>query len=192
MANFCNNIESYFYNIKKISSKILRTSVIELIKDVFLHSGYIDVDQAHQYEPARRFINYPLKKHINDATDFAIQMATNFSAIDIDVLIAGCTLHDIDKYLRYRQNSEGVVSEDVSIKHAEHGGKLLKEWEFPEQVVHMVLSHSRSCSPIKPSTMEAIILRHADELVVELEYNNNNLDIWSIGDGKSGLHSLSK
>lgn len=192
MAKFNLNIESHFPQISIITKEELRENLIKMIRKVYTKSRYIDVESAHQYEPARKLISYPLSKHIRDVTDCAILLAKRYGIVDMNILVAGCILHDLDKYIRYGHDKDGNIFEDTSIRHAVYGAAMLQEEGFCNEITHMVMSHSRSCSPVQPSSMEAIILRHSDELVVELEYKKNNLDIWSLGDGDSGLHCLSR
>jgi len=182
-------MSEYFPSIKRLSSEI-REKTETLMLNVISESKYESIEFAHQYEPARNFINYPLIDHINEVVNLVLLFKGLCSKECTDTLIAGALLHDIDKYCRYGSKSSGEIVENLKIPHAIHGAKILKEYNIPTAIVHMVESHSRSFSLVPPETEEAILLRHADELAVELKYRRAGIDIWNVGCGDGILSCM--
>lgn len=102
--------------------------------------------------------------------------------IDRDLLIAGVFLHDLGKVLDYQRN--GVVWETSLageiVGHMTHcvvmihdaAMAVLASPEVEQKLIHLVLSHHGQLdygSPIKPKTMEALVLHHIDMLDAHAE-----------------------
>jgi len=93
------------------------------------------------------------------------------------LLIAGALLHDLGKISQYEVSSFIDYSDEGRlIGHIVEGDRIvtdkIKEMaDFPEELAmrlrHLILSHQGELqmgSPVKPMTLEAILLHHADEM----------------------------
>ena len=102
--------------------------------------------------------------------------------LDRDLLIAGVFLHDLGKVLDYQRN--GVVWETSIagelVGHMTHCVVMIHDAcmalcadpEVEQKLTHLVLSHHGQLdfgSPIKPKTMEALVLHHIDMLDAHAE-----------------------
>jgi putative nucleotidyltransferase with HDIG domain len=87
----------------------------------------------------------------------------------MDHLIAGALLHDVGKALEYEKSGDGVrVSEyGKKIRHPISGANLARELGLPEEVAHIIESHSHEGDKMKRSK-ESIIVHHCDFIDFEL------------------------
>lgn len=104
------------------------------------------------------------KEHIYRVLYNALEIARGEEAVDYDVLIAACLLHDIGRQEQFR---------DPSLCHAQVGAEKARKFlteqgfsaEFGEKVYHCIQTH-RFRKANQPQTIEAKILFDADKLDV--------------------------
>ena len=89
--------------------------------------------------------------------------------INMDYLIAGALLHDVGKALEYEKVGDEVrVSEyGKKVRHPISGANLARELGLPEEVAHIIESHSHEGDKMKRSK-ESIIVHHCDFIDFEL------------------------
>jgi len=89
--------------------------------------------------------------------------------INMNHLIAGALLHDIGKALEYEKvGNEIRVSEyGKKVRHPISGAQLARELGVPEEVAHIIESHSHEGDKMKRSR-ESIIVHHCDFIDFEL------------------------
>ncbi len=100
--------------------------------------------------------------HIYRVLYNALDIAKSETAVDLDVLITACLLHDIGRPAQLK---------DASIDHAEHGSRMAFNWltengfgqDFSAKVAACILCHRYRGSNI-PNTIEAKILYDADKI----------------------------
>jgi len=118
-----------------------------------------------------------LAEHTLSLARLAGAMAEHYPQLDRDLLVTGTLLHDVGKAVE--------LSADVGFDYTIEGrllghivlGTILVEKaisslpDFPEetrrQVLHLILSHQGNGemgSPVKPMTLEALVLHYLDEL----------------------------
>ena len=94
--------------------------------------------------------------------------------IDRDSVLAGALLHDLMKcYVYTPRGSSGYVNSPLG-ERIDHLTLLVAEMygrDFPLEVIHVVASHHGDSSPIKPKTVEALIVSIADLCDSELSRN---------------------
>lgn len=133
---------------------------------------------------------YGLLHHSVSMAKIAIFFSKHYNDIDKDLLITGCLLHDIGKIfelsgpLTTKYTTEGNLLGHISI-----GMNMISEIarknniENEEKVLllkHMILAHhgkKEYGSPITPSTKEALLLSHIDDIdskimVIEKAFEN--------------------
>ncbi len=118
-----------------------------------------------------------LVEHTLSMTTLADKLSGHYPQLHRDLLIAGTLLHDIGKVLEL--TFEPVVdytSEGRLLGHITIGAMLVEEKiraieDFPaelrKQLLHLILSHQGDGtmgSPVKPMTLEALVLHYLDEL----------------------------
>jgi 3'-5' exoribonuclease len=99
-----------------------------------------------------------------------------YPSLNRDILLAGAVLHDVGKIEELRYTSALEYSDEGRLLgHINFGVQLLRsklgtvvvEKEIALQVEHLILSHHGSKelgSPVEPSTPEALIFSHLDNL----------------------------
>lgn len=83
--------------------------------------------------------------------------------INEDYLVAGALLHDIGKFVEYREKNGKFVPSNLGklVRHPISGVGLCYNQNIPEEVMHIIASHSWEGDHSK-RTPEAIIVHHAD------------------------------
>lgn len=85
--------------------------------------------------------------------------------VDRDTVLAGALLHDIMKIYTYEPRGDGSYMSSTLGERVDHLTLLVAELMkrgFPVEVVHVAASHHGDVSPVKPKTMEALIVSIAD------------------------------
>ena len=161
---------------KKIKDEKLRSKTIELIKDPKLTNPFFSHHERESIENVRTpfsvnnvIVYRELVKHTTAVVEMCIQLADiiekNYGiTINRDYLIAGALLHDIMKVYEWKEGQRT----DILIDHADLIALELYKRDFPEEVIHIVISHpGDSSSP--PRTVEALILHYVDTLAALIE-----------------------
>jgi 7,8-dihydroneopterin 2',3'-cyclic phosphate phosphodiesterase len=85
--------------------------------------------------------------------------------VDRDIVVSGALIHDVMKTYTYeRRGDGGYVSSPLGEK-VDHLTLLVAELYkrgFPVEVIHVAASHHGDISPVKPKTMESLIVSIAD------------------------------
>jgi 7,8-dihydroneopterin 2',3'-cyclic phosphate phosphodiesterase len=85
--------------------------------------------------------------------------------VDRDVVLAGAILHDVMKCYVYAPGAQGGFVSSPLGERIDHLSLLVAEMYrrgFPADVIHVAASHHGDQSPIKPKTVEALIVSVAD------------------------------
>jgi putative nucleotidyltransferase with HDIG domain len=108
-----------------------------------------------------------LVDHVKDVTSCALGLAESLLSrdddldIDIDTVIAGALVHDVSKLYEF----DGMERTEVGrlLGHPYYGVSVVSRANLPVEIAHIVLSHS-SRTNVEPATLEAEIVRRADEV----------------------------
>ena len=85
--------------------------------------------------------------------------------VDRDLVMAGVLLHDIFKPLTYAVDEKGDFTSSSIAEYLDHVSLATSELvrrDFPLSLVHIVTAHYGSYGPMKPRTIEALVLHLAD------------------------------
>ncbi len=136
-----------------------------------------------------------LLEHILSLSRLCESIAPNFPEIDLDLLRAGVLLHDIGKVdeLAYSRNLDytdrGRLIGHIVLELEQVSEAIRSIPEFPEEkailLKHLLASHhgkEEFGSPVKPMTLEALILHMMDDLDAKTEVFRGLRE----GTGKSG------
>lgn len=118
-----------------------------------------------------------LLEHSLSMASLASMVATHYPHIDKDLLVAGALLHDLGKVYEYAFEGAFEVSDDgrlvghisraaIIVEKAADTIEGMTELQL-QQLLHLILSHHGTLewgSPIKPKTIEAILLHQIDLL----------------------------
>lgn len=109
-------------------------------------------------------------EHIRGVVNVSIEAAKALQSIyqdkikiNEDYLIAGALLHDIGKLVEYKEENGRFIQSDLGklVRHPISGVGLCYSQDIPEEVMHIIASHSWEGDRCK-RTSEAIIVHHAD------------------------------
>jgi putative nucleotidyltransferase with HDIG domain len=109
-------------------------------------------------------------EHIRGVVNVSIEAAKALQSIyqdkikiNEDYLIAGALLHDIGKLVEYKEENGRFIQSNWGklVRHPISGVGLCYSQDIPEEVMHIIASHSWEGDRCK-RTPEAIIVHHAD------------------------------
>ena len=109
-------------------------------------------------------------EHIRGVVNVSIEAAKALQSIyrdkikiNKDYLIAGALLHDIGKLVEYKEEDGRFIQSNWGklVRHPISGVGLCYSQDIPEEVMHIIASHSWEGDRCK-RTPEAIIVHHAD------------------------------
>lgn len=162
-------IERLFPELAKLSSEQLRRAVAEIWIECWRESAWERIEDAPK-NPGNLPPERTLVDHVRAVTLESLETARLVREVhgietDADVLIAAGLLHDVSKLVEYEQvNSEQQVSSRGRlIQHAAYGAHKAWEKGLPDEVVHIILSHTEA-SKKAPRTLEGAIVHYVDYL----------------------------
>jgi len=157
--------------------------VLAQIKDISLQEKVVDVwlrawkagnfryfDGPSQWEPFRKKVRLSNVDHTNQVALCAIAMArmieeTQRVRVNLDYLIAGAILHDVDKFMIFDAKTANLSALGKQFNHTFLSGHLALAAGLPPEVAHIAAAHSPNFSAVEPQTVEALIVRQADHLM---------------------------
>jgi putative nucleotidyltransferase with HDIG domain len=157
--------------IDKIKDSGLRQKTIKCWEEAIKRGGWQKADLEKipfTLLPAKHMVS--LIMHTKTVTEAAVAMGRviaeaypNAIKIDMDILISGGILHDVGKVLEYAlENGTFVKSKNGKlIRHPISGAALAWELGLPDEVVHVIASHSFEGDKT-PRSVEGILIHHAD------------------------------
>lgn len=175
------DIEKFLSDISKIQNEELKYRVKEVWMEAWEQSSF---ENLYEVGFAEEVKNYTLIEHIQAATRCAVNIADVVNdiyklPINLDYLIAGSLLHDVDKVIIHRKMKDPSCDyeENICIKqHGQIGAEIAQKKGIPSEVIHIILSHTYLLK-IVPKTIEAIILRYADHVVGEVLFHSAGLPL---------------
>jgi 7,8-dihydroneopterin 2',3'-cyclic phosphate phosphodiesterase len=171
------SLEKMIELARKIEDVELRKKTVEILKDIKLTHPAFQKYEREDPEKVRTpfavndvIVLRELVNHTIAVTEACIRIAElieeNYGIkVNKDVLIAGALLHDIMKVYEFKDGKpSGILLDHSSLGLAE-----LYKREFPEEVLHLIISHTGS-SNNPPRTLEALILHYVDTLLALVEF----------------------
>jgi putative nucleotidyltransferase with HDIG domain len=119
-------------------------------------------------------------EHIRGVVNVSIEAAKALKSIyqdkikiNEDYLIAGALLHDIGKLVEYKEENGRFIQSNWGklVRHPISGVGLCYSQDIPEEVMHIIASHSWEGDRSK-RTPEAVIVHHADFINFEQFISN--------------------
>ena len=157
---------------EEIKDEKLRGMVLELLRKPKLDLNYpcLSVEEC----PAGAFQHHSyyggLLQHTIGVTRLSMTLCDLVEGVyggkvDRDTVVAGALIHDIMKTYTYEPRGDGSYMSSALGEKVDHLTLLVAELYkrgFPVDVVHVAASHHGDVSPVKPRTMEALIVSIAD------------------------------
>ncbi len=171
-----------FPAIENIKNEQMRENVIRAWFNAWKRSNFERIEDSHQFEPARDRISYTNVDHTNQVCRASKAMAGMLTEsmgiiIQMDHLMAGAVLHDVDKIVIFDALTAGYTETGRRFAHAAMGASMALMEGLPESVAHIIGAHSPLFSKVQPQTVEAQIVRHVDQLIAQAVYVNKGLDM---------------
>jgi 7,8-dihydroneopterin 2',3'-cyclic phosphate phosphodiesterase len=156
---------------EEIGDERLRGMVLELLEspEVHLEGERLPFEEC----PAGAYIHHTYEGGLLQHTIAVARLSLTLcdlvedlygGEVDRDVVLAGALLHDVMKCYAYVRDGEGFKSSPLG-ERVDHLSLLVAELYrrgFPLEVIHTAASHHGDQSPVKPKTLEALILSIAD------------------------------
>jgi 7,8-dihydroneopterin 2',3'-cyclic phosphate phosphodiesterase len=160
-----------------IKDEKLKKKTIDLLKDIKLtHPEFQKYEREKPEDVKTPFavndviVIRDLINHTIGVVEACIKLADvieeNYGfKVNRDVLIVGALLHDIMKAYEFKDGRPtGILLDHSALALAE-----LYKRDFPEEVLHLVISHAAP-STNSPKTLEALILHYVDTLLALVEF----------------------
>lgn len=167
-----------------MSEKVVRTAFpeLEVIEDDGLRAGVAsawaiaieendidDLTEVPWLPPTQRALGLEderLVSHVRDVTACAITLAETLLerrevTLSLDTVVAGALIHDVSKLAEFNGMTETPVYNLLG--HPYYGVYVVAAVDLPVELAHVVLSHT-SRTTVEPATIEAEIIRRADEV----------------------------
>jgi hypothetical protein len=168
-----NEIHQELPFLEKIKDPNLRQLVIRVWLRLWKESGIVRLCDASWFTVTRPERTNPctLTEHIRQVTDVALSLAAvarrQGSVLDMDLLLAGAALLDVDKLVMVEHATGALTDSARFSQHTFYGAHVARAEEAPWPVIHMILSHSKNTG-VRPQTIEAVILHYADYAVFDM------------------------
>ena len=170
--------ERMMKELETIIDEIKDRHIRRLLKDLFDDA---DVRQRFMVAPAARSYHHPyvggLIEHVLSLCRLAGFVASHYSRINMDLLVAGAILHDIGKIYEisctgsFEYTDEGRLLGHITMGVELVDSKIKAIEDFPQELAmlikHMILSHHGHLefgSPKRPKTLEAMVLFYLDDM----------------------------
>lgn len=167
-------IDGLLPSLGTIAAADLRDRVAAVWIRLWRESGFARVDEVPWWSVVRKGDagkSVTLVAHVNLVADCAAGLARVAAAsgatVDLDVLVAGALLQDVDKLVLLTPETFEPTEIALNAQHTFYGAHAALEEGIPWPVVHLILSHSKNTG-VRPRTLEAVILHYADYAVVDI------------------------
>jgi 7,8-dihydroneopterin 2',3'-cyclic phosphate phosphodiesterase len=157
---------------KLIKDRELRHKVLDLVKDphVDLDCGRLSIEDAPAGAYQHHSYRGGLIQHTIAVTKLSLTLCDLVEEIyggrvDRDTVIASALLHDVMKCYVYEPRGDGSYITSSIGEKVDHLSLLVAELykrDFPLEVIHVAASHHGDVSPVKPKSLEALIVSIAD------------------------------
>ena len=162
-------VRAAFPEIDEIGDQRLRAGVTSAWATAMAEAGIDDLETVPWLPPTQRDLGIEdatLVEHVRDVTAGAVALAETLTArrgaaVDLDTVIAGALVHDVSKLAEF----EGMERTRIGalLGHPYYGVHVVARADLPVELAHVVLSHT-SRTTVEPATLEAEIVRRADEV----------------------------
>ncbi len=156
----------------KIKDKELRGKVLNLLSNpsLDLDSPRLSVEECPAGAYQHHSYSGGLLQHTIGVTELSVTLCDLVEdvyggKVDRDTVLAGALIHDIMKVYTYEPCGDGGYMSSNLGEKVDHLTLLVAELYkrgFPVDVIHVAASHHGDVSPVKPKTMEALIVSIAD------------------------------
>jgi 7,8-dihydroneopterin 2',3'-cyclic phosphate phosphodiesterase len=156
----------------KIRDKALRGKVLDLLRNPKLDLDYpcLSIEECPAGAYQHHSYNGGLLQHTIGVAKLSLTLCDLIEEVyggkvDRDTVVAGALIHDLMKCYTYEPRGDGSYVSSPLGEKVDHLTLLVAELYkrgFPVEIIHVAASHHGDISPVKPKTMEALIVSIAD------------------------------
>lgn len=154
--------------IELVSVQAWREAIIDIWEEVWAESTWADPEDCPKSH--KQVLDSSNILHTRSVTLQALATADvverlHGAAVDRDVLVTGCLLHDVSKLVECQPGTEGPTTSELGtlLQHGVYAAHKALAHGLPESVAHILISHTH-LSRTLPATTEAIIVHYVDFL----------------------------
>jgi len=162
-------VEDAFPELASIENAALRDGVVDAWRTAIDENDIEDVRSVPWLPPTQRDLGLDdenLVDHVRDVTAGAVALAETLLErrqvdLTLDTVIAGALVHDVSKLYEFDGMNRTAVGDLLG--HPYYGVHVVAQAGLPVALAHVVLSHT-SRTTVEPATLEAAVVRRADEV----------------------------
>lgn len=171
------NLDEMLSELNNFIDSVKDENASQLLEYFFKDNNFM---QKFKYAPAAISMHHGyisgLIEHSLEVAQTGDALASVYKAVNRDILICGCLLHDIAKTTEYSWTTNiEFTAEGHLIGHLVEGAMMVKaaceelnlDELFSMHMQHLILSHHGKyewCSPKRPKSLEALMLHEADNI----------------------------
>ncbi len=163
-------VRDSFPELDRITSEPLEAGVVAAWSRAMTETGVSDLGSLAWQPPEQARLGIEderLVDHVRDVTMGAIGLGELFvdrreQELSMDTVVAGALVHDVSKLYEYDRDTAGYTGIGELLTHPHYGVHVTAAAGLPVEVQHVVIAHS-SNTAVSPATLEAEIVRRADE-----------------------------
>lgn len=165
------SVRALFPELDAIEDDDLRSGVVEAWVTAMEDNSVDDLAAVPWLPPTQRELGIEdetLVDHVRDVAAGSISLAEQLLDrrgdkldVDLDLVVAGALVHDVSKLAEFDGMDETPVGDLLG--HPHYGVHVVARAGLPVELAHVVLSHTGRTT-VEPATIEAEIVRRADEL----------------------------
>lgn len=179
------NIDELVMQLKTEIDNITNEHIKQLLKSFFDDASFT---KKYSETPAAKLYHHSyvggLIEHVLSMMELSKVIAKQYEPnLDLDLMIAGCILHDVGKMVEYE--TKAVIDYTVTgslLGHISIGAKMVEDKiekirDFPpilkNKIIHLILSHHGSQeagSPVIPHFPEAVALHKIDDCDAQVKH----------------------
>lgn len=180
--------------INDIENVSLRNKVRSILKQkrISIEIEYEALDLVDAPASVRHHHSYSggLLDHIKSTMKIALVLCDTIESvyhgkINRDYVIAGVLLHDFFKTVTYQKNEDNLYSFTTLGQKLDHLSLILAEayrMKLPVEVLHILAAHHGEASPIRPHSIEALVVNISDSADAKLINDVFNAARWAMRD----------
>ena len=161
-------VRGLYPELEGIRDAGLAAAVVDIWVETWKASSWKRIEDAPK-NPETVELRHSLVTHTRAVTLHGIALAKTIGELhglpaDLDLVIAGCNLHDVSKLVEYAPQAAGPASKSKFgklVQHASFGVHKALEHGLSLELVHIIGSHTTQ-SRLAPATLEAVIVYYAD------------------------------
>lgn len=176
-------LEKLLPRLSDIKDADLKSKVEALWIKLWEEGEYEKIEDPTWIAEWKDQIDFPNITHVNQVTECAVALGSTVARtlpvnINMDYLIAGALLHDVDKLVSHCGPNAKPTKIGEMFPHAFYSAHVALNLGLPIEVIHMIVTHT-AFSLVPPKTMEALILHYADYCMADALLMSKGLDfLW--------------